>query len=655
MKLSKSLRGFFFTIVILALAGCGGGGGGGTAGGTPEVKMGGAIQGKPLVLANEVSVLAGTAGSADGVGAAARFNAPNDIVTDGTNLYLADSGNSTIRKIIIATGATSTLAGKAGFTGSADGTGGTVRFNNPSFLAITPDKTTLYVSDSGNNTIRTVNISTGVVTTLAGTVGSPGSANGIGSSARFSYPTGIATDGTNIYVADSINNTIRQIVIVSQAVSTLAGSGAPGLVDGVGSAASFSSPNGITTDGTNLYLTDSGNSAIRKIVIASGVVSTLVEPSSNSFITPAGITTDGTNLFIADTALNVVRRVVIATQAVSTLAGDGAGGTPGSIDAIGGAARFDAPAGMTISGSDLYITDSGSNIIRKLVLSTAAVTTMAGTPGSADGTGASAGFKSPYDICTDSTNLYVADAGSSTIRKIAIASGTVTTLSGTADVAGTTDGIGAAARFNFPSSITTDGTSLYVADTGNHTIRKIVIATGEVSTLAGTAGIAGAADGSGGAAKFNYPGGITTDGVNLYVSDTGNDSIRKIIIATGAVSTLVNSSAGLISPYGITTDGSSLYVADAGNNIIRKVVIATGAASALRVSGATFNFPTGITTDGTSLYLADSGNKSIGKILIATGAATTISADFNNPNGITTDGNNLFVADADANMIARIR
>ena len=214
------------------------------------------------------------------------------------------------------------------------------------------------------------------------------------------------------------------------------------------------------------------------------------------------------------------------------------------------------------------------------------VTTLAGTAGeygSTDGTGTTARFNSPFSITTDGTNLYVADSGNYTIRKIVIATGEVTTLAGTAGEYGSTDGIGTTARFNNPYGITIDGTSLYVADSGNYTIRKIVIASRMVTTLAGTAGEYGSTDGTGTTARFNNPYGITTDETNLYVADSGNNTIRKIVIATGEVTTLAGTAgdsgstdgtgttARFNNPYGITTDGTNLYVADTGNNTIRKI------------------------------------------------------------------------------------
>jgi hypothetical protein len=325
-------------------------------------------------------------------------------------------------------------------------------------------------------------------------------------------------------------------------VTTLAGTaGSYGSDDGTGTAALFNSPSGITSDGTNLYVADSGNNTIRKIIIASGKV---------------------------------------------TIFAGSANGDSGSDDGIGTTARFNNPLGVTTDGTNLYIADYGNHTIRKIVIASRMVTTLAGTAGSYganDGTGTAAGFYNPFSIATDGTNLYVADYGNHTIRKIVIASGEVTTLAGTAGSYGTDDGAGRAARFYYPAAITTDGTELYVADTGNHIIRKIVIATGEVTTLAGKAGSYGATNGTGTAARFNNPFGITMYKTNLYAADTGNSTIRKIVIAAGKVTTLAGSSeyygstdgtgtaARFNSPLGITTDDNNLYVADTGNHTIRKI------------------------------------------------------------------------------------
>ena len=158
-----------------------------------------------------------------------------------------------------------------------------------------------------------------------------------------------------------------------------------------------------------------------------------------------------------------------------------------------------------------------------------AVTTVAGTgsTGSANGTGTSASFYNPAGITRDGTNLYVADHNNHLIRKIVISTGAVTTVAGTGSSGSADNTTGTSASFNGPTGITTDGTNLYVADGNNHLIRKIVISTGVVTTVAGT-GSSGSANGTGTSASFNQPSEITTDGINLYVADLGNHLIRQI-------------------------------------------------------------------------------------------------------------------------------
>ena len=326
------------------------------------------------------------------------------------------------------------------------------------------------------------------VTTLAGSATDPsGSTDGIGTTAKFWGPEGITTDGTNLYVADTNNSVIRKVVISTKTVTTLAGTaGVSGFADGTGIAATFSMPKGITTDGTNLYVADSLNNTIRKIVISSGVVTTLA----------------------------------------------GTAGTHGSSDGVGSAARFEGPEGITTDGINLFVTDRYNFTIRKIAISTGEVTTLAGTAGPAgsnDGIGAAALFYLPTSISMDKANLYVTDQGNNTIRKIVIATRVVSTIAGTAGIQGFVDGIGAAAKFYNPQGITTDGTCLYVSEgNSNNLIRKIVIATGVVSTLAGNTDGFGSADGIGSIARFFNPDGITTDGFNLYLADSTNNTIRKI-------------------------------------------------------------------------------------------------------------------------------
>jgi len=319
-------------------------------------------------------------------------------------------------------------------------------------------------------------------------------------------------------------------------VTTLAG-GSEGTEDGTGTSAEFKEPQGITTDGTNLYVTDYGNQTIRKIVISTGVTTTIAgtagsagttdndNGTSAKFMSPTGITTDGTNLYVADRNNHRIRKIVISSGAVTTLAGSSAG----TADGTGTSAQFNKPQGITTDGTNLYTVSWVNNTVRKIVISTGVVTTLAGTAGTdgnTDATGTSARFSWPFGITTDGTNLYIAEVNTRSIRKVVISSGLVSTLAGD-PAGGYTDATGTSARFSNPEAITSDGTNLYVADTQNNRIRKIVISSGAVTTLAGSS--SGNNDATTGtSAKFHQPHGITTDGTSLYVTDRQNNTVRKI-------------------------------------------------------------------------------------------------------------------------------
>jgi DNA-binding beta-propeller fold protein YncE len=220
-----------------------------------------------------VSTLAGigTSGTANGAGlTVAQFSSPAGICIDpaGLNLYVTDNTGNRIRRIVIATGVVSTVAGTT--SGFADGAGLTVaQFSSPFGICIDPAGLNLYVADIGNNRIRKVEIATGVVSTFAG-IGTSGSADGAGLTvAQFSSPIGICIDsaGLNLYVTEQINNRIRRIVIATGVVSTVAGT-TSGFADGEPlTVAQFSSPRFSIIDpaGLNLYVADIGNNRIRRL------------------------------------------------------------------------------------------------------------------------------------------------------------------------------------------------------------------------------------------------------------------------------------------------------------------------------------------------------------------------------------------------------
>ena len=248
-----------------------------------SILLGGSIQGEEIILGGKVTTFAGppagttTSGDTDNATASnARFNQPIGSSSDGTSFYIAEYGNNKIRRINISSGEVTTLAGPpAGTTTSGDtdnATASNARFNRP--VGMTTDGTNLYVTEEGNNKIRKIVISSGAVTTFAGppagTTTSGDTDNATASNARFYMPYGITTDGTNLYVSDSSNNKIRKIVISSGEVTTLAGPPAGTTTAGdtdsdTASNARFNNPYGITSDGSYIYVGDFSNNKIRRI------------------------------------------------------------------------------------------------------------------------------------------------------------------------------------------------------------------------------------------------------------------------------------------------------------------------------------------------------------------------------------------------------
>ena len=327
----------------------------------------------PLYLST-MAGQAGSSGSTDGSGSIARFNDPSDVAADGAgNVFVADTNNHTIRKIT-STGVVTTLAGLAGNSGSADGTGSAARFNLPAGLTV-DGSGNIYVADTYNHTIRKI-AAGGVVSTVAGLAGTSGSADGFSGNARFNYPSAVTVDSTgNLYVADTNNFTIRKITPAG-VVSTLAGlAGTSGISNGTGSDARFSSPEGVTVDGSgNLYVADTNNHTIRKITPA-GAVTTLAGLAGTSgggdgsgsvaqFQYPSDLAVDSAgNLYVADTDNNTVRKITPAGL-VGTLAG--LAGASGSTDGVGSIARMFYPTGVALDGSgNVYVADTNNHTIRK--------------------------------------------------------------------------------------------------------------------------------------------------------------------------------------------------------------------------------------------------------------------------------------------------
>jgi DNA-binding beta-propeller fold protein YncE len=298
------------------------------------------------------------------------------------------------------------------------------------------------VADYGNHLIRQIIISTALVTTLAGGAGSFGSSNGVGTIARFKNPYGvsISPDGVYALIADYNNRLIRHIIISTASVTTLAGeTGSAGSTNGVGTIALFNNPIGIS------------------------------------------ISPDGVYALVAEDSNDLIRQIIISTASVTTLAGET--GSAGSTNGVGNIALFNNPIGISISPDGVYalVADYGNHLIRQIIISTALVTTLAGAGsfGSSNGVGAVAKFNRPVGVSISPDGLYalVTDYNNRLIRHIIISTASVVTLAGVAGSSGSTNGVGSNALFNYPLGvvISPDGAYALVADRNNHLIRLIII------------------------------------------------------------------------------------------------------------------------------------------------------------------------------------
>ncbi|MES2924052.1 MAG: choice-of-anchor Q domain-containing protein [Verrucomicrobiota bacterium] len=585
---------------------------------------------RPAVPGGEWTVtnLAGTgfAGFVEGSGSVARFNYPYGLVLDaGGNVFVADSGNHRIRKVT-PVGAVSTYAGSGAADFLDSSTASAAKFNTPRGVVIA--RGNLYVADTGNHRIRqitAVGAAAGVVSTFAGSTAGFADANG--TVAKFDTPSGIATDVDGVlYIADKQNNRIRKIDS-SGTVTTVAGTGDSGLINGKSDIARFKAPTGVVVslDKKTLMVADAENHVLRRVAMkpvtvqstsftdAYGVqVKTVLDVEALGldpgvtyyfrWVTTGGIEQPlGQSFFLYDfptVVTHAASSVSPSSAVLNAIVDPKAGPTvvtfeystdPGLLKPYevrtfaGAAAQFSNPSGVvTNAAGDAFVADRLNHRIRRITPA-GVVTTFAGSgvAGFANASDTTAQFEKPTGLAIDgSGNLYVADESNHRIRKITPA-GVVTTFAGSG-VAGFAEGDAASAKFLYPSGVAVDvDGNVYVADSGNQRIRKITAATGMVSTLAGS-GVAGFTDGTVESAQFSSPQALAVDASGrVLVADTGNHGIRAI--EAGSVTTLAGTgvegfldgpggSAMLASPRGVALDAAgAVYVTDSGNHRIRQI------------------------------------------------------------------------------------
>lgn len=451
---------------------------------------------------------------------------------------------------------------------------------------------------------------------------SRGFIDGNGTNARFNAPTGIAIDTNgNLYVADTGNNAIRKIDS-NDNVTTLTGqSGQTGDRDGVLTNASFDGPYGLAIDSLgNIYLSDVYSDIIRKVG-TNGIVSTL---AGNAYYGPGDSDGSGPNASFNNPEMLFIdqrNNIYVADNGNNAIRLVSTNGNVSTIST--GSLLLKGPSDLVInSAGTMFIVDNGDNIIDGLLPDDFSYIVAGGNTNYSysEYSGTNAAFSSPTGVAlTRSGNLIVADSGNNFIRSVDT-NGNNYELAGTFFGTGSTDGPGTNAQFNNPTGVVLDPAgNIYVSDTGNNTIRKIDT-NHVVSTIAGAAAVAQITfrDGPKNQALFNSPLGIASDHLgNLYIADTGNKLIRKID-THGIVSTLAGGGSG-------TTDTNGNWVID-GNG-----------------TNAEFFNPIGLTVDALgNVYVVDDGY-GLRKIDSHTNVTTVLDYSLSLPGVASDNFGNIYV------------
>lgn len=591
-----------------------------------------------------LTVVAGTGGASfsgdGGPATSAGLSFPYSVALDAAgNMFIADFGNQRIRRVDAATGIISTVAGDGTFGFSGDGGPATnASLANPVSVAVDVNGN-LFIADFSNSRVRRVDAATGIISTVAGNgnFGFSGD-GGPAINARLFGPWGIALDAFgNLYFADRNNNRIRRVDVVTGIISTFAGSSAFGGTGdgGPATSASIARPVGVGFDAAgNLFIAEFDRRLIRRVDAATGIISTVAGNQGTGFSGDGGpaiaaslsdpydVAIDASgNLFIADSGNFRIRRVRGDTGIISTVVGNGAFGFSGDGGPASRASLTDASGLALDAAGTLFIADTGNKRIRRVDAASKLISTAAGTGVrgfSGDGgpaTSARVANVAGMDV-DDIGNLVFADVDNNRIRRVDAVSGIISTVAGSQFRGFSGDGGPAtSAHLNRPTDVALNANGdMFIAGFLNNRIRRVDVATGIISTVAGN-GLRGFS-GDGGlatSARLNRPRGLALDAAgNLFISDTDNNRIRRVDFSTGIISTVAGNGAlgfsgdggpateaSLNKPTDVTLDAAgNMLIADRLNHRIRRVDASTGVISTMAGNGLWgFSGDGGLATD----------------------------------------------------------
>jgi hypothetical protein len=654
----------------------------------------------------------------------AQLGLPSGVAVDQAgNVYIADVGDNRIRKVAVGTNIITTVAGSGTAGYDQDNVLATAAELNAPYAVAVDLLGNIYISDRANNRIRKVAASTGIITTIAGTgAASYDMDNQLATKAAISGPFGVGTDSFgNVYVSDTGNSRIREVNITTGIITTVAGNGktctvaldalpvAPCGDGGLATSAILRTPYGTVVDPEgNLYIADRANERVRVVNTSVGSVpfpATAIGSSSTAVAIPLLINTAGTTI-------NSI--TVAASQGGSqeysisdpALPSNAAAGTVYSFTVTFTPSYpgvRSVPLQVNTSAGNFVIGLSGIGVGPQVALTSGTISTLAGT-GTAgysgdQGSANSAKLNGPSKEATDSAgNLYIADTANNVIREVS-ALGTITTIAGTGTAGYTGDSaVATAAQLNHPAGVAIDSAGdLFIADTGNNVIRE-VLPSGVIVTAAGTGSSGYTGDnGAGFNATLNAPSGLAVDSFgNLYIADAGNNVVRELSVL-GTMTTIAgNGTSGysgdngsaivaqLKAPNGVSVDNAgNVIIADIGNSVVREVnllgIVKTVAGSGTAgysgdngpATSAQLNGPSGVTVDsGGDIYIAEAVGARVRRVSSA-GTITTVAgngaagdsgdsgpataAQFSNPSDVALDSlGNLFVADTNNQSIRTV-
>ena len=557
---------------------------------------------------------------------------------------------------------------------------------------IIPQKRLYYlIADAENNVVRSVDTTTGTITTFAGN-GTPGySGDGVpATDTQLNYPTGLWVDQSgNVFIADTMNNRIR-MVDPHGIITTVAGNGSSGSSGDGGPAtdALLDEPEGVAVDGLgNLYIADTQNHCIRKVDGATGTITLYAGkptvagykmeggPALNAQLNePQGLYVDASaNLFIADTGNCMIRKVDALDKKIYRVAGAVSGTTPlcgYSGDGPATEAKLDKPHGVYVDKvGNIYIADEDNHRIRKVDITTGIITTIAGDGfpayGGDGGPAVDASMQNPKSVWVDvNGDVLIADNENNRIRKVTLTTGDISTVAGNG-IAGYWGDHGPAinAWLKKPHGVCAYESPapvyLYFSDPSNYQIRRVDLEENFLTKVAGTIWAGYNGDNILATwANLSYPFGVHVDpSGNTLIADTYNHRIRKVNAKTGIITTIAGNgskgfsgdggpatSARLKYPFSLYVDArGNIFIADTYNYRIRKVDGATGIITTVVGDGhKRFKGDGGPATDASvdmvydvavdnvgNLFVVDTGNQIVRKVHATTGIIDTVAGQAN--------------------------